>query len=250
MQDVNGKHLLKVEPLNAILDPQYFVRAVHQCTLNVLHGREADAFQHAAENAGSGYIPPYIHSCHPWTYPNVKLLPYASTLCPMALVLPSCLHLSCQHAHIPDRCATGQPGFHGCAQAHKVRCRLQRSHSHTHTQMCHCARACWWRRQPLQRLIPLRSCSCAARALWPSAPSQRTLSVHSSVEPSYLSRQCWWRRRPLQRLSPLRSYDGTAVALRQRAPPAAHSRRARELWSLMRSRLTAVIRLRAAMRNS
>ena len=55
MQDVNGKHLLKVEPLNAILDPQYFVRAVHQCTLSVLHGREADAFQNAAENAGFGY---------------------------------------------------------------------------------------------------------------------------------------------------------------------------------------------------
>ena len=54
VQDVNGKHLLKVEPLNAILDPQYFVRAVHQCTLNVLHGREADAFQNASENAGAG----------------------------------------------------------------------------------------------------------------------------------------------------------------------------------------------------
>ena len=54
MQDVNGKHLLKVEPLNAILDPHYFVRAVHQCTMSVLHGREADALQHASENAGYG----------------------------------------------------------------------------------------------------------------------------------------------------------------------------------------------------
>ena len=60
VQDVNGKHLLKVEPLNAILDPQYFVRAVHQCTLNVLHGREADAFQNASENAGAGYISPQL----------------------------------------------------------------------------------------------------------------------------------------------------------------------------------------------
>lgn len=55
MQDVNGKHLLKVEPLNAILDPHYFVRAVHQCTMSVLHGRDADAMQHASENAGYGY---------------------------------------------------------------------------------------------------------------------------------------------------------------------------------------------------
>ena len=43
MQDVTGKNLLKVEPLNAILDPQYFVRAVHQCTLSILHGREKEA---------------------------------------------------------------------------------------------------------------------------------------------------------------------------------------------------------------
>ena len=69
LQDVNGKHLLKVEPLNAILDPQYFVRAVHQCTLSVLHGREADAFQNAAENAGFGYHPFSSH-CEPWTNPT------------------------------------------------------------------------------------------------------------------------------------------------------------------------------------
>lgn len=54
VQDVNGKNLLKVEPLNAILDPQYFVRAVHQCILAVLHAREADAYQNASENAGFG----------------------------------------------------------------------------------------------------------------------------------------------------------------------------------------------------
>ena len=60
VQDVNGKHLLKVEPLNAILDPQYFVRAVHQCTLSVLHGREAAAFQNAAANAGFGYISQFL----------------------------------------------------------------------------------------------------------------------------------------------------------------------------------------------
>lgn len=60
VQDVNGKHLLKVEPLNAILDPQYFVRAVHQCTLSVLHGREADAFQNAAANAGFGYTSQFL----------------------------------------------------------------------------------------------------------------------------------------------------------------------------------------------
>ena len=52
VQDVNGRHLLKVEPLNAILDPQYFVRAVHQCTLSVLQRRGMDAYQQASENAG------------------------------------------------------------------------------------------------------------------------------------------------------------------------------------------------------
>lgn len=54
----------------------------------------------------------------------------------------------------------------------------------------------------------------------------------------------------MQRLIPSRGYDSAAGALRPRAPPAAHSRRARELWTIMRTRLGAVIRLRAAMRNS
>lgn len=39
--------MLKVEPLNAILDPQYFVRAVHGCVLAVLQQR-ARAAQRAA----------------------------------------------------------------------------------------------------------------------------------------------------------------------------------------------------------
>ena len=33
LQDVVGKNILKVEPLNAILDPHYFVRAVHECVM-------------------------------------------------------------------------------------------------------------------------------------------------------------------------------------------------------------------------
>ena len=33
LQEVVGKNILKVEPLNAILDPHYFVRAVHECVL-------------------------------------------------------------------------------------------------------------------------------------------------------------------------------------------------------------------------
>ena len=41
MQEVNGKHLLKAEPLNAILDPQYFVRQVHECVMRVLSERLA-----------------------------------------------------------------------------------------------------------------------------------------------------------------------------------------------------------------
>lgn len=32
-QDVVGKNILKVEPLNAILDTHYFVRAVHECVM-------------------------------------------------------------------------------------------------------------------------------------------------------------------------------------------------------------------------
>ncbi len=43
VQDVVGRHVLKVEPLNAILDPHYFVRAVHGCVLSVL----AQRAQHA-----------------------------------------------------------------------------------------------------------------------------------------------------------------------------------------------------------
>ena len=41
LQEVNGKHLLKAEPLNAILDPQYFVRQVHECVVRVLSERMA-----------------------------------------------------------------------------------------------------------------------------------------------------------------------------------------------------------------
>ena len=44
-QDVVGRHVLKVEPLNAILDPHYFVRAVHGCVLAVLAQRAQRAQQ-------------------------------------------------------------------------------------------------------------------------------------------------------------------------------------------------------------
>jgi hypothetical protein len=46
-QDVAGKHLVKVEPLNAILDPEYFVRAVHECVMNVRRwqGRRKGSFR-------------------------------------------------------------------------------------------------------------------------------------------------------------------------------------------------------------
>ena len=43
-QDVVNRHILKVEPLNAILDPQYFVRALHACSLSV--GLEMDTHAH------------------------------------------------------------------------------------------------------------------------------------------------------------------------------------------------------------
>ncbi len=49
-QEVNGKHLLKAEPLNAILDPQYFVRQVHECVVKVLSDRMAKE-QQAADQA-------------------------------------------------------------------------------------------------------------------------------------------------------------------------------------------------------
>ena len=41
--DVAGTHLIRVEPLNAVLDPHYFVRAVHECVLGVMRRREATA---------------------------------------------------------------------------------------------------------------------------------------------------------------------------------------------------------------
>jgi len=50
VQEVNGKHLLKAEPLNAILDPQYFVRQVHECVVKVLSERMAKE-QQAADQA-------------------------------------------------------------------------------------------------------------------------------------------------------------------------------------------------------
>lgn len=49
-REVNGKHLLKAEPLNAILDPQYFVRQVHECVVKVLSDRMAKE-QEAADQA-------------------------------------------------------------------------------------------------------------------------------------------------------------------------------------------------------
>lgn len=51
MQEVNGKHLLKAEPLNAILDPQYFVRQVHECVMRVLRDRMAKEQQSADQAA-------------------------------------------------------------------------------------------------------------------------------------------------------------------------------------------------------
>ena len=54
LQDVMGKHLLKVEPLNAILDPQYFVRAVHELVTRVLATRVEKSQKAAADlNTGS-----------------------------------------------------------------------------------------------------------------------------------------------------------------------------------------------------
>ena len=52
-QDLAGRHVFKVEPLNAILDPQYFVRAVHGCVMAVLRGRSQAPRNAAAANAGT-----------------------------------------------------------------------------------------------------------------------------------------------------------------------------------------------------
>ncbi len=52
VQEVNGKHLLKAEPLNAILDPQYFVRQVHECVVRVLSERMARE-QHAVNQTAT-----------------------------------------------------------------------------------------------------------------------------------------------------------------------------------------------------
>ena len=51
MQEVNGKHLLKAEPLNAILDPQYFIRQVHECVVRVLNDRAAKEHQVATQSS-------------------------------------------------------------------------------------------------------------------------------------------------------------------------------------------------------
>ena len=51
VQEVNGRHLLKAEPLNAILDPQYFVRQVHECVVKVLNDRKAKGQQAADQNS-------------------------------------------------------------------------------------------------------------------------------------------------------------------------------------------------------
>lgn len=52
LQEVVGRHLMKVEPLNAILDPQYFVRAVHGCVLAVLRARSEVNERRSADNSG------------------------------------------------------------------------------------------------------------------------------------------------------------------------------------------------------
>ena len=43
---------MKVEPLNAILDPQYFVRTVHGCVLAVLRARSEVNERRSADNSG------------------------------------------------------------------------------------------------------------------------------------------------------------------------------------------------------
>ena len=52
LQDLAGRHVFKVEPLNAILDPQYFVRAVHGCVMAVLRERSQAPREHVAVDAG------------------------------------------------------------------------------------------------------------------------------------------------------------------------------------------------------
>jgi hypothetical protein len=60
LQEIVGKHVLKVEPLNAVLDPQYFVRAVHGCVLSALRARSEQNQRRAAENAGYGCCSPVL----------------------------------------------------------------------------------------------------------------------------------------------------------------------------------------------
>jgi hypothetical protein len=50
--DVAGSHVVRVEPLNAVLDPHYFVRAVHECVLGVMRKRQEAAAAAAAGAAG------------------------------------------------------------------------------------------------------------------------------------------------------------------------------------------------------
>lgn len=55
LQELEDKNLFRVEPLNAILDPHYFVRATHECAVNWLKGKRWDAALHAQQNAGYRY---------------------------------------------------------------------------------------------------------------------------------------------------------------------------------------------------
>ncbi|KAK9820202.1 hypothetical protein WJX72_007430 [[Myrmecia] bisecta] len=52
-QDVNGKHLMKCEPLNAILDVHYFVRAVHECVLAVRRDQHQPLVSHRHQPDGT-----------------------------------------------------------------------------------------------------------------------------------------------------------------------------------------------------
>ena len=54
-----GKHILKVEPLNAILDAHYFVRAVHECVMAWMKSslKERDSFaDHSHQQSPSRFV--------------------------------------------------------------------------------------------------------------------------------------------------------------------------------------------------
>ena len=185
-QDVVGRHVLKVEPLNAILDPHYFVRAVHGCVLAV----RAQRAQQAQQRGGAPAAPDVRWPPHPAAPTRAGHLAYAVKNHPEQ---PSG---ACGQVLSTRAVSLSQGLLEGCLGTEAAK-----GASHWVGFLCGEWRCTLW----LCRL------------------------QHNGGQDV--------GRAP-----------GNSTALPPR-PPAHHSRRARDLWSIVQQRLTAVIRVRDAMQD-